>query len=162
MRKNPTKQTCLWLIFLLIIFSLKPVMGQDKQMVVHKTDGTTMMFEISNIKELSFSGITGIAEMKKISNASLIFELLKTYPNPVTSGTTLEYRIDKPGPVKICIYNQQGVLVKELLNRNMPSGNHNIKWDAGGKSGTKVKPGVYLCTIHFNNQSNSKRIIVIE
>jgi len=156
-----TRQKCLWLILLFILLSIKPIMGQYTKMVVHKTDGTTMLFEISDIQELTFSGITGIGEMEKVANASRFFELIKTYPNPTKSGTTIEYRIDEPGLVKVCIYSQQGVLVRELLNKNLPAGEYTVKWDTGEYSGGKADAGIYLCTIQFNNQIQSKHIIVI-
>lgn len=161
MEKNKTSQFGLWLIFLFILISLKPLMGQGYNMVVHNKDGTTKIFAIADIKELTFSGITGVNEFEKIKNASHFAELLKTYPNPVSTTTTIEYQLEKPGQVKIRIYNQQGVLVKELLNKKLPEGKHKLLWDTGGKAGKKVDAGVYLCTIHHQNHIHSKRIIVI-
>jgi hypothetical protein len=161
MGKLLTTQRCLWLILLLILLSIKPVMGQYTKMVVHKTDGTTMVFDIPDIKELTFSGVTGIGEMEKAVNAARLLELIKTYPNPASKGTTIEYRIEEPGPVKVSIYSQEGVLVKELINKTLPAGEHSTKWNAEGESGARVTDGIYICTIQFKNQLHSKRIIII-
>jgi len=161
MGKLFTMQKSLWLILLLILLSIRPVMGQYTKMVVHKTDGITMVFDITDIKELTFSGITGIENLEKISDVSLILESLKTYPNPVRSATTIEYKLYEPGNVRVCIHNQQGVLIKELFNKEQLAGEHSLLWKTDLDSGKKASPGIYLCTIQFKNQIYSKRIIVI-
>lgn len=161
MKKSNTKQIGIWLT-LIILISLKPVMGQSTQMVIHKTDGTTMVFPIKDIKKLTFDTATGISELEKLSNACSLFELLKTYPNPVKTETQIEYQLEEPGLTSIRIYSQQGALIKELLNQDQPIGKHSIQWNLKDHSGAAVKPGIYLCTVKFKNQINTKRIIVIK
>jgi len=137
-------------------------MGQSTQMVVHKTDGTTMVFPIEDIKKLTFGMATGIAELEKLSNACSIFELLKAYPNPVKTETLVEYQLDEPGLVSIRIYSQQGALIRQLLSQDQPIGKHSIQWNIKDHAGAAVKPGIYFCTVRFKNQIHTKRIVVID
>jgi len=162
MIKSKTKNIGRWLIIIFIMINLKPVMSQSTQMVVHKTDGTKIVFPIGNIQELTFGGVTGIDELQKLSNTCRLIELLKAYPNPVQAETKIEYQLNEPGQVRIQIFNQQGALVKELLNQIQPVGRHSIQWNAKGRSQARVKTGLYLCKIQFKNQNLSQRIIVID
>jgi hypothetical protein len=162
MKKVIHKQVgfCFIILFMLII--MKPVSAQTPQMVVHKSDGTTVVIPIPDIRELTFSGVVGIDNLKMLASAFRFFEFLKSYPNPLKTETHIDYRLDQPGRVRILIYNQQGVLIRELLNQDQPVGDHSIPWNANGTTGAKVKPGIYLCTVQFKNQIHSERIIVID
>ena len=71
------------------------------------------------------------------------FQLSQNYPNPFNPVTQIEFSISKESTVKILVYDVKGKLVDELLNQNLPSGNHSVIWDATGQPS-----GIYF--IKFN------------
>lgn len=156
------KQGGFCLVLLLFLIIQKPVFAQTPQMVVHKTDGTVLVFSIPGISKLTFDGVSGIDDLSKLTVAVRFLDFLKAYPNPVTTQTSIEYKLVEPGPVRIRIINQQGVLVRELFNRDQPAGTHCIRWNTEDLTGLKVKPGIYLCTVLFKNLTHTERIIVID
>ncbi len=59
----------------------------------------------------------------------LIFSLAQNYPNPVSTSTTFEFTIPKSSHVTLEIYNVLGMKVKTLINDEVNSGSHQLRWD---------------------------------
>ena len=57
--------------------------------------------------------------------------LYPAYPNPFNPITTITYSIPEPTDVTIIVYDILGKQVAELINDYIPSGNHQVRWNAG-------------------------------
>lgn len=89
-------------------------------------------------------GITSVDEPNYAKKASK-FELSQNYPNPFNPTTTIKYRINNPGKVKLTVYNLLGEKVKTLVNENMSTaGTHKVVWNATDNAGNRVPSGVYF------------------
>ncbi len=62
------------------------------------------------------------------------FALHKTYPNPFNPVTNISFDLGKDSYVKLSIYNINGRLVADLINRKMTSGSHKVIFDASDLS----------------------------
>lgn len=78
---------------------------------------------------------------------------ITTNPNPFTTSTTLEYKLNHPGTVWIEFYNQLGKLV-DVMEQNQPAGKQQLVWEAEG-----LPPGVYFCRIIAGSETISTKII---
>ena len=73
--------------------------------------------------------------------------VMSVYPNPVTSGSTIKYRVTTTSNVTIAIYDAKGTQVKVLANVKQPAGTYSLAWDASG-----VAHGVYFVNAMINGQ----------
>ena len=65
------------------------------------------------------------------------FELGRNYPNPFNPQTTIGFGIPEAAFVSLRVYDMSGRVVQELVNGNMPAGQHEVQFEAGSlPSGT--------------------------
>ncbi|TKK66200.1 DUF4331 domain-containing protein [Ilyomonas limi] len=72
---------------------------------------------------------------------------MSAYPNPVTTSSTIKYRLTTPSSVTILIYDAKGNQVKVLTNQKQDTGTYSLTWDASG-----VARGVYFVNAVINGQ----------
>ncbi len=84
-------------------------------------------------------------------------ELFQNYPNPFNPTTNIKYNINKPGFVKILVYNIEGKKVKDLVNKYQNIGSYNIEFN-----GLKLSSGIYFYTMKFNNINITKKMILLQ
>lgn len=70
--------------------------------------------------------------------------LYPAFPNPFNPVTTLNFKLNIGSFVNIFIYDVNGRLVRNLLNRDQPPGLKIIRWDATADDGSMVPSGIYL------------------
>jgi hypothetical protein len=133
--------------------------AQTVQMRVYNKDGTVHVYNIDEIRKLTFAGINGIND-PKFNTVMKNFNLLKSYPNPFISSTTMTYVLEDSGPVRISIIDLNGKLIKSLPTEIKQAGEHTLFWDGTTASGERVKPGIYFCTVKFNNQLQTNKMVL--
>jgi hypothetical protein len=72
---------------------------------------------------------------------------MSAYPNPVTTSSTIKYRLATPSSVTIIIYDAKGNQIKVLTNQKQDTGTYSLTWDASG-----VARGVYFVNAVINGQ----------
>ena len=97
---------------------------------------------INNIKE------------EKINNS---FHLYQNFPNPFNPTTTIKYRIDRDGFVKLTLLNIIGEEIKTLVTEKQYSGSHSIVFD-----GSKFSSGIYFYKLEFNSQILINKLILLK
>lgn len=124
----------------------------DNQLYLAKQKGlgTNLMSEIELVGDGAGS-IVGINEYKAVNS----LKLYPNYPNPFVISTTVPFYLPKEGMVNITIINASGRNIKTLANRIMQAGQHEITWNAGNVGG-----GMYYCRIHYNNQIQSRALVL--
>jgi hypothetical protein len=76
------------------------------------------------------------------------------YPNPCSSSLTIRCKFNQKKILLIKIYNQQGILVKELDNIHLPIDNQSITIDV-----ENLKKGIYYCVLKTTQRIDTKKII---
>jgi hypothetical protein len=83
------------------------------------------------------------------------FSLYQNYPNPFNPETVIRFALPEAGYVKGVVYDILGREVTTLLNGEMNSGNHEVKFDAEG-----LTSGIYVFRLQAGqNSSNIKMIL---
>jgi len=85
-----------------------------------------------SIYESKLDASLGITEPGSM-HASGTFGLVRTYPNPLNSITTIEYELLKPGKVQLVIFNHLGQQVDELVNMQQAIGKYQAAWNTEGR-----------------------------
>ncbi|RPI75361.1 MAG: T9SS C-terminal target domain-containing protein [Ignavibacteriales bacterium] len=100
------------------------------------------------------------AEVTTIEDEELIkeFELMQNYPNPFNPSTTIKYSLPFDSSVKLKVFNVLGEEVKILVDDFLPSGNYEIRFDAGS-----LPSGYYIYTLYVDNKIfDTKKMILVK
>ncbi|MBK7868753.1 MAG: T9SS type A sorting domain-containing protein [Ignavibacteriales bacterium] len=90
-------------------------------------------------------------------NIPSTFNLEQNFPNPFNPSTTINFSLLKDGFTTLRIYNILGELKAELVNGDLPAGNHSINFDA-----SKFGSGIYLYTLTSNGNSITKKMTLLK
>jgi hypothetical protein len=88
---------------------------------------------------------------------STIF-LYQNYPNPFNSTTSISFDLPAPNYVRLRVFNVLGKYVKVLINKNMESGKHEVKWQVP----EDITTGVYFYRIETDKYSITKKLLLIK
>ncbi len=89
------------------------------------------------------------------------FEIYSAFPNPFNSSTTITFTVQQASqPVRLTIYDLQGRLVADLLDRqgrlSYGAGEHKVVWDAAG-----LPSAIYFLRLESGNSSLSQKVILM-
>jgi major membrane immunogen (membrane-anchored lipoprotein) len=77
-------------------------------------------------------------------------------PNPFYSTLTMEYSLPKNCHVNLSIYDNQGKLVKQLIDQEQFAGNYTIQWNDSPSA------GIYYYRIQTDNSITCSKVIRLE
>ena len=84
-------------------------------------------------------------------------ELLRTYPNPFSSETTLEFDQQKHGLTTLSVYNAVGQEIVTLISQIQMPGNYRYIWNAGN-----LPNGVYFCRLSVDGAVQTKKLYLLK
>jgi hypothetical protein len=85
------------------------------------------------------------------------YNLSQNYPNPFNPVTTFEFHLPSSSNVTLKIYDVLGNEIETIINKNMNSGTHTIKYD-----GSKLSSGVYYYRLVTDKYSETKKMILLK
>lgn len=85
------------------------------------------------------------------------FGLASIHPNPFNLVTTVRYGVDRPGELKLDVYDHLGRKIDQLIYGNTPIGWHQVVWDA-----SKTASGVYLLRMELHGRSSLAKVVLIK
>jgi len=84
----------------------------------------------------------------------------KNFPNPFTYNTTIDYKIPRLGIVKVEVYNASGQMIRQLVNRELNSGEYSVSWNGCNDASQRVEGGFYFYQISVGNEVQSEKMIL--
>jgi len=78
------------------------------------------------------------------------FTLYQNYPNPFNPSTTISYRLNEKGFVKLMIYDIKGSLIKTLVSQTKDPGSYETEFNAKG-----LASGVYFYRLEVFGKNSS-------
>jgi flagellar hook capping protein FlgD/List-Bact-rpt repeat protein len=90
------------------------------------------------------------------------FQIGTAYPNPASfdDGVTIPFTVDIDRNVSLVVYDMLGREVRTLSSGLMLPGARFIQWNGVDNSGARVAPGMYLCRMTSNGQSETTTIVI--
>jgi hypothetical protein len=85
------------------------------------------------------------------------WNVLKAVPNPARAGCVFAFALTEREKVRLDLFTIKGEWIASLVNREMTSGNHAVKW-AGPVSGS----GVILARLRTGNSLYYQKILFIK
>jgi len=118
--------------------------------------------EVTKIEATSSNGVIVTPNYKLISSDvyPADFKLFPNYPNPFNPATTIKFTLPFETRVQIAIFDLSGRMVKVLIDRVMPAGEHFVTWDGTDESGNKVSSGVYIYRMYSDKFVDVKKMIL--
>ncbi|TNF42318.1 MAG: T9SS type A sorting domain-containing protein, partial [Bacteroidetes bacterium] len=96
-------------------------------------NGSTFL-SLKNLPITTFAETAGLAESK-----------ISCFPNPFSTGLTVEINLENDSKVQVEVLNQLGQRVKILYPKSeLNSGTHQIRWNGENSSSQRVSAGIYL------------------
>lgn len=97
-----------------------------------------------------------VKDLKKQSQAIEIHQAqLLCYPNPFSQSTKIDFYLAQAQPVTLAIYDVQGRLVKQLINKQtLQSGSHSFVVD-------NLPNGLYFCKLSTQNQTFTQKLMKV-
>ncbi|MGB4309430.1 MAG: FlgD immunoglobulin-like domain containing protein, partial [Candidatus Cloacimonadaceae bacterium] len=88
--------------------------------------------------------------------------LEQNYPNPFNPSTTIRFNLDRGQKARLDIFNLKGQLVNTLVDENLEQGTHSIVFDGTDSKGNPLASGLYLYRLQTQNQSISRKMLLIK
>ena len=94
-------------------------------------------------------------------------QLLPNYPNPFNPETWIPFELHQNTNVSLTIFDLKGNQVKKIdLGYSQPgkyvSHDKAIYWNGKNDNGEKVASGTYFYTIHTNNYTQTKKMVILK
>ncbi|MCP4583213.1 MAG: T9SS type A sorting domain-containing protein [candidate division Zixibacteria bacterium] len=90
------------------------------------------------------------------------FVLQQNYPNPFNMNTIIEFALPQSSSVSLDIYDILGRKVTRLIDTDLNSGIHRIRWNGRNENGESVTSGVYFYRLAYNDFSEIKSMTMIK
>ncbi len=89
-------------------------------------------------------------------------ELFDNHPNPFNNETLIRFSLPGQEYLTLQIFNINGRLVRDLVNNNLPAGQHSVRWDGKDNSGLLVASGTYLYQLKSSGKQLTKKLMLIK
>jgi len=106
---------------------------------------------------LGISVITSVDDIIADENINI-----KSYPNPFVDHIRIEYTLEKEDDVRLEIYNQNGQLIKQLVDETQLSGEYSVMWDGTNNQSMKVGGGVYFFKVILGEKSSTGKVVLLK
>jgi hypothetical protein len=142
----------------------------DGTSIISTPDGGLLIAAESNSNDFDVSGHHGslaesdcwIAKLAplttSIEEGNTNIQTLSVSPVPVSSEAMIKFSLLRHSDVSVNIYDISGRKVAEVFSGTLPSGPHNIYWNAGEETG--LEDGMYIVNISDGISVQSQKIIV--
>jgi len=105
----------------------------------------------------SFSITRITSDVTSENNQVKEFLVHLAYPNPFNSSTIISFNLPDQDYVALNIFNVSGQKIKTLVNKEMPAGLHQIRWDADD-----VSAGAYFYSVETRRSVQTRKVILIK
>lgn len=82
-------------------------------------------------------------------------------PNPATGAVTFSVSLAREAQVRVAVYGLGGQLVRTVVDRALPAGQHGFAWDGRSESGARVASGVYYLRLDADGVKQSRKLMLI-
>ncbi|MCU0607931.1 MAG: T9SS type A sorting domain-containing protein [Candidatus Edwardsbacteria bacterium] len=105
--------------------------------------------------------LMGVSGKPALVTAPGTFSLYRSYPNPFSSSTEIQFQLSKTGRVNLAVYSVTGQLVKTLASGDLPAGRHSVGWNGKDTAGRAVSSGVYFYRLSASGANATGKLVVV-
>ncbi|MBI5326286.1 MAG: T9SS type A sorting domain-containing protein [Ignavibacteriae bacterium] len=149
----------LLLIFIILFFFTLYSFAQTDTLVISLKNNQVEKISLSQVQKIQCENITGIDEYRNFKSNLIISG---NYPNPFLKLTSIEFESASSGNVIVTIYDNSGSQVQKLECTDCQPGKNILQWNGLDNNNNQVQSGVYFYEVKFNNEVQSKKMILIK
>ena len=97
-----------------------------------------------------------VVESSEPGNIPTSVALRQNYPNPFNPETTIEFQIERSGPVHLAVYDLLGRQVATLVDERKPPGVYRVRWSA-----SLFPSGMYIIRLHQDGLILSRKMLFV-
>ena len=101
------------------------------------------------------------AAVRTTTHGTRLSMLRGAQPAPMTSRTTITYRLPRDGRVRLGIYDLRGSEVRTLVDGVQPAGERSVAFDGRDESGRDLPAGTYLYRLQADGRFETRKIAVL-
>ena len=101
-------------------------------------------------------------ELEEPANTVSIPVLNGNYPNPFNPTTTISFSLPTEQDIELIVYNIKGQKVKTLYSGFADIGEHTITWSGKDSNDKQVSSGLYFYKLKTNNNTLTRKMIMIK
>ena len=132
-----------------------PAVNLDVEIIITSNDTTTPSLVIPVHVQANVAN-------NDAGSIPLVTELEGNYPNPFNPETTISFSTKEAGPVRVCVFNVKGQLVRELVDGDLPAGNHRVVWNGKDSSNRGVSSGIYMYRMDAPGYSKTLKMMLMK
>jgi len=83
-------------------------------------------------------------------------------PNPFGGRTEIRFTLAKESPARLVIFDVAGRQVAELVNGQLPAGEHSYSWDGHSSLDRSAAAGVYFYRLETNDFTQTRKMVRIQ
>ncbi|NLO11127.1 MAG: T9SS type A sorting domain-containing protein, partial [Candidatus Cloacimonetes bacterium] len=140
-------------IFSIVYQAPSPVVNIDSVILISSNDASNPAIMLPIRVNVVSNDNTGIPAVTKLEG---------NFPNPFNPTTTIRFATHKPGSVRLSIFNIKGQLVRKLVDKDLPAGNHAIIWDGKDQYNRSVSSGIYLYRMEAPGYTQSLKMMLMK
>ena len=88
--------------------------------------------------------------------------LKNNYPNPFNGSTMIGFSLPKAQRVELSIYNLLGQKVATLVDSELETGFHEVRWNSIDRQGHPLPSGVYFARFLTASTSQTSKLLLIK
>ena len=88
-------------------------------------------------------------------------QLSAPYPNPTTGAMTFRVTLEREAYVRVAVYGVGGQLVRTVVERTLPAGDHPYAWDGRAESGARAASGMYYLRLDTGSVTQSQKFMLL-
>lgn len=100
-------------------------------------------------------GSTGTA-VEDVPEAGPPIVLEQNYPNPFRTATTIRFQVERPGAVRLQVYDLLGRRVATLVDGHHVAGVYTIEWSAASEAA-----GVYVYRLQVDGRAEMQKMVLL-
>lgn len=139
----------------------EPEAGENRSLILTGMLGDGTPFEASDCVHL-----VGPPPKADRGDRTLLEEpatrLLGAAPNPFNPMTTIRYEIAAPGHVTIAVFDVGGRLVRNLVDKHVDAGRHEVMWNGLDGAGNAAASGVYFYRLKTPGFIDTRKMVLLK
>ena len=151
----------LLLTVVLVTASAVQAQGVGDSLIVNLKNGQREAIPLSSIQKITFDTILS-SRVQASEKVTAGLNVKDNYPNPFHSQTNIVFTVPLPGSATVNISDANGKLIRNIEKIDCNLGQNTVPWDGKDQMGNQVPMGAYFYEIHFGNQTQARRAVVVQ